>query len=70
MEVALAVGAEKMTETSSAETTAALATAADALLRPVLHLATMNKHTYCVIDGLTRYEYINQIDLPDKAPPA
>jgi hypothetical protein len=33
---------------------------ADALLKPVLHQAEVDKHTYCVIDGATRYQYINQ----------
>ncbi len=33
--------------------------AADGLLKPVLHKAEAHKHTYCVIDGLTRYEYIS-----------
>lgn len=43
-----------------------LATAADTLLKPVLHQATANKHTYCVIDGLTRYEYISELGPPDE----
>ncbi len=34
--------------------------AADSLLKPVLHQAEANKHTYCVIDGSTRYEYISK----------
>jgi len=34
--------------------------AADGLLKPVLHKAEAYKHTYCVIDGLTRYEYISE----------
>jgi len=34
--------------------------AADSLLKPVLHQAQADKHTYCVIDGLTRYEYISE----------
>lgn len=33
---------------------------ADALLKPVLHQVEADKHTYCVIDGLTRYQYISQ----------
>jgi len=33
---------------------------ADNLLKPVLHQAQVGKHTYCVIDGLTRYEYISK----------
>lgn len=32
---------------------------ADQLLRPVLHKAEADKHTYCVIDGMTRYEYVS-----------
>jgi len=36
-----------------------LVKAADALLKPVLHKAQARKHTYCVIDGLTRYEYVS-----------
>jgi hypothetical protein len=31
---------------------------ADALLKPVLHQAEADKHTYCVIDGVIRYQYI------------
>lgn len=34
--------------------------AADSLFKPVLHQAQAGKHTYCVIDGLTRYEYISK----------
>lgn len=33
---------------------------ADALLKPVLHQAEAEKHTYCVIDGAIRYQYISQ----------
>lgn len=33
----------------------------DNLLKPVLHQAGADKHTYCVIDGLTRYEYISEL---------
>jgi hypothetical protein len=43
-----------------------LATAADALLKPVLHQAMADKHVYCVIDGLIRYEYVSKLELPDK----
>jgi len=39
---------------------------ADSLLRPVLHLAQAGRHTYCVIDGLTRYEYISELWHPAK----
>ena len=31
---------------------------ANALLKPVLHQAEADKHTYCVIDGAIRYQYI------------
>jgi hypothetical protein len=31
---------------------------ADSLLKPVLHKHESHKHTYCVIDGKTRYEYV------------
>jgi hypothetical protein len=33
---------------------------ADALLKPVLHQAEADKHTYCIIDGAIRYQYISQ----------
>jgi len=32
---------------------------ADTLLKPVLHKAEPEKHTYCVIDGATRYQYVS-----------
>ena len=35
-----------------------LVKAADALLKPVLHKARLKKHTYCVMDGATRYQYL------------
>jgi hypothetical protein len=35
-----------------------LVSTADALLKPVLHHAGTNKHTYCVIDGGVRYLYV------------
>ncbi|MCJ7744369.1 MAG: DUF5305 domain-containing protein, partial [Dehalococcoidales bacterium] len=44
-----------------------LATAADALLKPVLHLTETDKHTYCVIDGLIRYEYVSELEPSDNA---
>ncbi len=31
---------------------------ADSLLKPILHKAEPDKHTYCVIDGTTRYQYV------------
>jgi len=35
-----------------------LVSTADALLKPVLHHARADRHTYCVIDGSVRYQYI------------
>ena len=32
---------------------------ADAILKPVLRLAEPERHTYCVIDGMTRYQYVS-----------
>ena len=32
---------------------------ADTLFKPILHLAEPERHIYCVIDGLTRYQYIS-----------
>ena len=40
--------------------------AADSLLKPVLHKAEKGRHTYCVLDTLTRYEYISEVEPPDK----
>ena len=36
-----------------------LVKAADALLKPVLHKAEPQKHTYYIIDGATRYQYVS-----------
>ncbi|OGN97196.1 MAG: hypothetical protein A2Z77_06415 [Chloroflexi bacterium RBG_13_51_36] len=33
---------------------------ADALLKPVLHRAEVDKHTYCILDGGVRYVYVSQ----------
>ena len=46
---------------------AELARTADSLLKPVLRLVDTNKHTYCVIEGNTRYQYISQ-ESPPKPP--
>jgi len=35
-----------------------LVRAADTLFKPVLHKVEPEKHTYCIIDGLTRYQYV------------
>ena len=37
-----------------------LVSTADALLKPVLHHAEADKHTYCVIDGSVRYLYVSE----------
>jgi hypothetical protein len=58
---AVRVGETVITFNSLAE----LATAADALLKPVLHLAEADKHTYCVIDGSIRYEYVSKLEPSD-----
>jgi len=39
-----------------------LVSAADALLKPVLHRAEAERHTYCVIDGTVRYQYLLTIN--------
>lgn len=38
---------------------------ADELGKIVLHQAKEDKHTYCVIDSLTRYEYVSTLQMPD-----
>jgi predicted PurR-regulated permease PerM len=42
-----------------------LATAAEELLKPVLHKAEEKRHIYCTIDGSTRYEYISELPEAD-----
>lgn len=45
-----------------------LVKAADNLFKPVLHKTLQNaeaeQHAYCVIDGLTRYEYTSELEVP------
>lgn len=41
-----------------------LITAAEELLKPVLHKSEKDKHTYCAIDGLTRYQYVSELEPP------
>ncbi|MEE8472460.1 MAG: DUF5305 family protein, partial [Dehalococcoidia bacterium] len=36
--------------------------AADALLKPVLHQGGPRSHTYCVIDGATRFLYVSRLE--------
>ena len=35
-------------------------------LKPILLKVQPDKHTYCVIDGLVRYEYVSKLELPDE----
>jgi len=32
---------------------------ADSLFKPVFHLAEPSRHIYCIIDGMTRYQYVS-----------
>ncbi len=41
---------------------------ADSLLKPVLHLAEPERHTYCVIDGVTHYQYVTPVEEPESPP--
>ena len=43
-----------------------LAKAADALFKPMLHKAEAGRHTYFVLDALTRYQYISEVEPPNK----
>jgi len=36
-------------------------------LKPILLKVEADKHTYCVIDGLLRYDYISKLELPAEA---
>lgn len=62
-----AVASEMVVSLNSLEE---LVKAADALLKPVLHKADLEKHTYRVIDGITTYEYVSaESALPDESEP-
>ena len=43
-----------------------LITAAEELLKPVLHKGEKERHTYCAIDGLIRYQYVSEPEPPDR----
>jgi hypothetical protein len=43
-----------------------LITTAEELGKVVLHKAEKEKHTYCVVDTMTRYQYVSEPELPDK----
>ena len=59
------VDVEEMPEAKAKEMVISLSSleelikAADALLKPVLYKAEAGKHTYCLIDGPTRYQYVS-----------
>lgn len=59
-----AVASEMVVSLSSLEE---LVKTADALLKPVLHKADLEKHTYQIIDGIITYEYVSAVRLtPDQ----
>lgn len=43
-----------------------LITTAEELGKVVLHKAEKEKHTYCVVDTMTRYQYVRELEPPDK----
>lgn len=45
-----------------------LVKAAEALLKPILHVAEPFRHTYCVLDGTTQYQYTHEIEPPPPEP--
>ena len=57
---------EEMPEAKAGEMVVSLASleelvkVGEVLLKPVFHKAEPGKHTYCVIDGPTRYQYVSQ----------
>lgn len=42
---------------------------AEELLKPVLHKGERERHTYCAIDGLVRYQYVSQLEPPSEDKP-
>lgn len=52
--------------TISASSLAALANISNNSLKAILLKVEPDKHSYYVIDGLVRYEYVSKIDVPDK----
>lgn len=71
----LVVDVEKLPETKDEETMIELGSldelvkVAEALLKPVLRLAEPERHVYCVIDGMARYQYVSLAEEP-AIPPA
>ena len=56
-EIPVAAARERVIRLGSLEE---LIKAADDMLKPVLHMAEAGKHTYCVVDGSMRYEYVSE----------
>lgn len=46
-----------------------LITTAENLFKPVLHKAEEERHTYCVMDGAVRYEYVGEVEPSDTDKP-
>jgi len=71
----LVVDVENLPEAKDGETTIELGSldelvkVAEALLKPVLRLAEPERHIYCVIDGMARYQYVSLAEEP-ATPPA
>ncbi|HUU65534.1 MAG TPA: DUF5305 family protein [Dehalococcoidales bacterium] len=66
----LVVDVEKLPDTRDEETLIELgsldelAKVAESLLKPVLRLAEPERHIYCVIDGMARYQYVSLAEEP------
>jgi len=72
----LVVDVEKLPDTKDEETLIELGSldelvkVAESLLKPVLRLAEPERHIYCVIDGMARYQYVSLAEEPaTPAPP-
>ena len=71
----LVVDVEKLPDTTDEETLIELGSldelvkVAESLLKPVLRLAEPERHIYCVIDGMARYQYVSLAEEPI-APPS
>ena len=72
----LVVDVEKLPDTRDEETLIELGSldelvkVAESLLKPVLRLAEPERHIYCVIDGMARYQYVSLAEEPaTPAPP-
>jgi len=72
----LVVDVEKLPDTKDEETLIELGSldelvkVAESIFKPVLRLAEPERHTYCVIDGMARYQYVSFAEEPaTPAPP-